>query len=419
MTKLALDRAHLSVLAACTIGNALNTTAAVHAVFGVFLVPLSETFHWSRASISAALGLIAIAGAIVYPLAGRYADKHGARRMLIWGNILFACALAALALTNGSLTRFYLTFAAIGVVGAIPNNAVFTRVISEWFVDNRGVMLGISGGVGNSLGATLLPIVAAILLSTIGWRGAYLGVAAIVLVIGLPTAILLMRDAPRVGQGQSGSDAAIEGLTLGQAARTAPFWLVLMSIAVGAGGMTAIFSHVVPIVGDRGFGLGVGTAVISTFALVCSIWQIVVGRLLDKISTPKVVAPMYLMAIAGLGLLELGTAPWQLMLGGACLGVGLGSQYGSLAFFIARYFGLRHFGVIVGMMYSVIIVAQGLTPILLDAAYDHQHTYRLALGVAAAFLTVGASLLLFLPRYPERSGASHLEAASKTPRTTP
>lgn len=408
MTKPALDRTHLSVLAACTIGNALNTTAAVHAVFGVFLVPLSQTFHWSRASISAALGLIAVAGAIIYPLAGRYADRHGARRMLILGNILFACALAALALTNGSLTQFYLTFAAIGIVGAIPNNAVFTRVVSEWFVDNRGVMLGISGGVGNSLGATLMPIVAAILLTTVGWRGAYLGVAVIVLVVGLPAAILLMRDAPRGDQTQAGGGAIMDGLTLAQAARTTPFWLILASIAVGAGCMTAIFSHVVPIVGDRGFGLGVGTAVISTFALVCSIWQIVVGRLLDKVGTPKVVTPMYLMAIVGLGLLELGTAPWQLMLGGACLGIGLGSQYGSLAFFIARYFGLRNFGVIVGMMYSVIIVAQGATPILLDAAYDHQHTYRAALGAAALFLAVGAALVMLLPAYPPRVQAAGL-----------
>ncbi len=258
-----------------------------------------------------------------------------------------------------------------------------------------------------------MPIVAAILLTTVGWRGAYLGVAVIVLVIGLPAAILLMRDAPRGDQTQADGGAITDGLTLAQAARTTPFWLILASIAVGAGCMTAIFSHVVPIVGDRGFGLGVGTAVISTFALVCSIWQIVVGRLLDKVGTPKIVTPMYLMAIVGLGLLELGTAPWQLMLGGACLGIGLGSQFGSLAFFIARYFGLRNFGVIVGMMYSVIIVAQGATPILLDAAYDHQHSYRSALGVTAAMLAVGASLLMLLPTYPKRQISADTDKPTK------
>jgi MFS family permease len=400
MLKAFLDRRQLGVILACTIGNALNTTAAVHAVFGVFLIPLSQTFHWSRASISAALGLIALGGAIVYPLAGRYADRHGARKMLILGNLLFALALATLAMTNGNLTQFYLSFAAIGLVGAIPNNAVFTRVVSAWFVENRGVMLGISGGVGNSLGSTLMPIIAALLISTAGWRAAYLGVAAIVLIVGLPSAVFLMRDAPR-GETSGRDQTSLDGSSLSEAARTGTFWLVLVSIAMGAGALTAVFSHIVPIVTDRGFGLGLGTAVISVFALVCSIWQIVVGRFLDKVSSAKIVPPMYALAAVGLALLALAHAPWQLLLGGACLGIGLGSQYGSLAYFCARYFGLRHFGVIVGVMYSTIIVVQGVTPILLDAAFDHDHSYRFALIIAAALLAMGTALTGLLPKYPQ------------------
>ena len=63
------------VLIAATAGSALATTATVHAVFGTFLVPLSESFGWARSSISVVLAILALTGAIVYPLAGRYADK--------------------------------------------------------------------------------------------------------------------------------------------------------------------------------------------------------------------------------------------------------------------------------------------------------------------------------------------------------
>jgi MFS family permease len=187
------------------------------------------------------------------------------------------------------------------------------------------------------------------------------------------------------------------------------FWVVLVSIAVGAGCTTAIFSHVVPIVVDRGFSVAAGTAVVSLFALVGSTWQIVTGRLLDRIHTPKVVIPMYAMAIAGLALLELGTGTPALMLGGVLLGVGLGAQYGALPYLIARYFGLRAFGTILGTMYSAVIAAQGITPVLLDAAYDMQGNYRMAVLVCGLCLAGGAALLLLLPR-PETEPAADVAA---------
>ncbi len=178
----------------------------------------------------------------------------------------------------------------------------------------------------------------------------------------------------------------------------------MASIAIGAGCTTAIFSHVVPIVADRGFSVATGTAVVSLFALTGSTWQIVTGRLLDRSESPKVVIPMYLMAVAGLALLEFGTATPALMLGGALLGVGLGAQYGALPYLIGRYFGLRAFGAILGVMYSAVIVAQGTTPVLLDAAFDAQGNYRAAVLVCGLCLTLGAFLLFLLPRYGAAQG---------------
>jgi MFS family permease len=87
------------------------------------------------------------------------------------------------------------------------------------------------------------------------------------------------------------------------------------------------------------------------------------------------------------------------MLGGALMGIAMGTQYGALPFFIARYFGMRHFGVILGVMYSGVMAAQGITPVLLDAAFDALGSYRAAIIVAGTCLSVGALLLLMLPRY--------------------
>lgn len=389
------------VLFACTLGNSVSVTPAVHAVFGLFLVPLSESFGWTRASISGVLGILALVGALGYPLIGRHIDKAGARRTLLIGIFGLGLSIAALAATSGSLLQFYATFAVLAVFGTMAGTPIFQKVIADWFDRNRGTALGISAGGGCGIGSVILPVLAAVLVQTWGWRAGYLGISGFVLVIAFPLLWLLLRDriAGVAGHTEEIDASVREGMTLGEAVQTPAFWLILIAVAAGAGGTTAVFSHVVPILSDRGISVATGTAVVSVFALVTSAWQIATGSIMDKIQTPRVAVPMYLMAVLGLVLLELGQGTSELLLGGALMGIALGCQFGALPYFVARYFGIRHFGSVIGAMYSAVIALQGTTPILLDAVYDAHHSYRPALIGVGAALIAGAVLLMLLPRY--------------------
>ena len=396
------------VLFACTLGNSVSVTPAVHAVFGLFLVPLTEAFGWNRASVSGVLGILALVGAITYPLIGRYVDKAGARKTLLIGVFGLSLSIAALALNSGSLVQFYATFTVLAVFGAMAGTPIFQKVIADWFDENRGTALGISAGGGCGIGSVVLPVLAAVLVQTWGWRAGYLGISAFMLVIAMPLLVLLLRDRAAVA---GAAIAEREGMTLGEAAQTPMFWLILIALAAGAGGTTAVFSHVVPILSDRGFSVTTGTAVVSVFALVTSGWQIATGRIMDKIQTPRVAVPMYLMAVVGLVLLETAQGTPLLIVGGALLGIGLGGQFGALPYFIARYFGTRHFGSVIGAMYSAVIAAQGTTPILLDLVFDARHSYRPALVGVGAALLAGALLLMLLPRYGREAESEALFVA--------
>ncbi len=391
----------MKVLFAITLGNMLTTTTVVHAVFGTFLVPLSEEFGWSRASISTVMAIMAIASAITYPLAGRYSDKHGSRNMLLFGLVVLGLAIGALAFNPGNLIYFYFVFLVIGSFGALPSTAMFAKLVAEWFQENRGTAMGFSSGFGNGLGAVIMPIIAAILVSTQGWRAGYLGIAGIILLAGFPILFLMLRDAPKAVKQSETSKAGghSHGYSLSHAIKMPSFWLLMGAIAAGGGIMTAILSHVVPIVGDRGFSLTTGTTAVSVFALTTAAWQTACGRLLDKVQTPRVVVPMYALSIPGLYLLEYGSSPTIVIISCVLLGITLGTQFGALPFFIARYFGLRHFGAILGVMYSAVIAAQGITPVLLDAAFDLLHSYRDAILVSMAVLAAGSLMLFLLPAY--------------------
>lgn len=397
-----MDRTRIGIVTACTVGNIVSMTPAVHSVFGLFLIPLSTSFGWPRAAISGVLGLIAVMSALVLPIAGRYADRHGVRGVVLFGNALLALSIALLALTDGSLVRFYLTFALIAVAGSLPSSPLLSKIVSEWFDRRRGAMLGISAGLGNALGAILLPIAAAVMMGTLGWRGTYVGIAAIVLAVGFPTMFLLLREAPR-GEAVAEAERAVrgEGLTLRQAARVPTFWLLIVAIASGGGCLTAIFSHVVPILAERHIDVATATAVISVFALVTAAWQITLGAALDRLPQARLIAPLYLVAVGGIAVCATATDRTALLAGGALLGIGLGTQYGALPYFVARYFGLRSFGTILGVMYSAVTLAQGATPVLLDHGFDVEGSYHTALVGVGLCLTLGAVLLLFLPAYRE------------------
>lgn len=438
----------MGVVAACTVGNAVSVTPMVYTVFGLFLIPLTTEFNWSRAAVSLVLTIIAVASALSYPLIGRMIDRHGARRIILTGNVLFAASIASVSLIGGSLVHLYIAYALIGLSAAIPSSAMFTKVIASWFDENRGLFLGIAGGLGNGAGAALSPVLVHLLISAFGWRGAFQGIALTVLLIGFPVLFMLLRDPPRPGEkpprtspiqdalphaarvadeslaevGNVAEAAAREavaiddsaasatGMTLREARRTGSFWIIMIAIALGAGSMTAIFAHVVPMLEDRGLPRAQATMVLATFSMVTAAWQIGVGYLLDRVPRPWIAAPFYIVALGGLLLLDSTSSFPLLLVAGLLLGFGLGTEYGVLPYFISRYFGVRHYGAITGTAYAVVVLTQGATPFLMALVFDLTGTYDMAITAIAFGLVLGAVLILRLKPFtfvPQPHAASH------------
>jgi MFS family permease len=393
-----MGRDQLGVVLACLLGNMVCSTPIIYSPFGLFLIPISQAFDWPRARVSGVLTLLALVTAAAYPVVGRLADLYGPRRLILIGNLALGCGVLALGFSTANVVLFYGLFALIGVAGAMPSSMMITRVIAGWFDRTRGAMMGVTGGLGNGVGASVMPFVALLLMSRFGWRGGFFGLGALVILIGLPTNLLLLKEPPHHAA-DAGPRPALPGMTLAEAARTSTFWLMLTALGLGAGCLTAVLAHVVPILSDRRVPVAQATLVVSVFAMVTAGWQIVVGWLLDRTGSPKMIAPLFLVAVAGLATLELGRSLTALVCGGAMMGIGMGTEFGALPYFISRYFGLKRFGVIAGVMYSAVIIAQGVTPYLMDLDFDRHRTYLASMHVIDAALVLGAAMIACLPAY--------------------
>lgn len=389
---------------ACTLTTAIGLTPTVHTVFGSFLVPIATDFGWPRATVSFALVLVAITHAFSSLAIGRMADLYGCRRVMIPGLVLFAAAVAALGLNQGVRWQFYGLYAFIGIVGSVAGQVLMTKLVAGWFDRSRGLFLGIVGGIGNGAGATAMPFYVQYLIQDQGWRAGYFGVGAAIAILSIPAVLFLLRDPPRQAPGQQDGEAtdhADEAGTPWRAAlRTPTFWLILVAIGAGAGGMTGAFTHVVPIMLDKGFALGPATKVLSLFAFVTVAWQITIGAMLDRFPIPRLAAPFFLIAAIGTVVMQESALYPSLLFSAALLGIGLGTAYGVLPYFLSRYFGLRDYGTISGFIYGVVTLVQGFTPFLMDAVFDEMGSYRWAMVGVAASLFLSSVLVLRLRPFP-------------------
>jgi MFS family permease len=286
-----------------------------------------------------------------------------------------------------------------GVAGAMPNTLVFSRVLATWFDRTRGLWIGFTGGVGIGGGCIVFPIVAATLLERYGWRTGFLAVGVIVGVVGFPILYLFLRDAPVPHETASVEAVPPDGLTWAEAMRTPRFWMIFSVIPIGGGCMTAIFSTVVPLLTDRGVPMVTAINVIQFFSFTTLIVQTLSGWLVDRSSTPKVVAPLFLIAASGLWMLLHVHTTVLLLLSGSLIGVGAGVEYSIMLFLLSRYFGLKSFGSIAGTAFGGTLLFGAVAPICLNTAFDLTGRYDVAIYAIIGILIYSSLAVLTFGPY--------------------
>ncbi|WP_174274617.1 MFS transporter [Sphingomonas bacterium] len=395
------------LLAGAVAGTLLGTTPTLGAVFGIFLVPIATEFGWSRTQVAGAFSAMAVAAMIFYPVAGRLADRFGTRAVLLAGFALQGVFTLALSRLIPNAALYYPAFALAGAAGALSSNMVIAKLLSQRFDRGRGFWMGLVGGIGNGVGSILLPILAASLLVGHGWRGTFVIIGCIVLLVGLPIIWLTMKEPasrpPAAGEPVAAILSPPE-IGLGEALRRPLFWVIFSAVPIGGGFLTGVFMNVAPMLQQRGVSLEQATSVIALFAAVTVLWEPLVGYMLDRTSRPRCVAPFYFLAVAGLLILANATHFGVLLLGGGLAGIGLGAEFSVLPYVLSRYFGLGAMGAISGVAFAGVLGATALAPMLLNGGFDMLGSYKPGVYVVAGCILYTATVFLFLDTYPDRPG---------------
>ena len=393
-----LTPAAIGAVTACFVANVISSAPIVSGTFGIFMLPITAEIGWSRTAYTSVLTMTALIGVFAFPWGGRLADRMGPRPVMLWGLVAYGLALALLSFLNASPLAFFGLYGVLAIASAGPSTVVGAKLISGWFMRRRGTIFGLTGGGGISLGYIIFPHISHALIEAFGWRGAYVGLGAMVICIALPVAWLFLRDPP-VALAQA-DDAPVEaGMTAAEARATPQFWMLMAAVVLGAGATTAFYTHIVPYASDRGMPTEAPLWALSAAGASNGLWQIVMGRILDRTSTPRIAAPMVLAGLAGLSLVLFTSAPATWIVGGLLIGVASGSEYGLVPYALQRYFGGRAFGSLYGLIYGGVWLSMGVFPLASAAAFDLLGSYNLALAASSLFILASAVLLVILPRY--------------------
>ena len=134
-------------------------------LFGtLFIVPFLLEQGYGEATAVAGLVLTVLPAALglTAPLAGRAADRLGARPLTVSGMVVTAAGLAAAALWHGSTGALAVELAVIGVGQGLftsPNNAAIMASAPRHQSGSAGGLLNMTRGVGTAMGVALAGLV--------------------------------------------------------------------------------------------------------------------------------------------------------------------------------------------------------------------------------------------------------------------
>ncbi|MBD5227692.1 MAG: MFS transporter [Bacteroidales bacterium] len=161
---------------------------------GIFYDPVSTALGVSIGKFGLYMSISYIASTLMLPLAGRMMEKYGARKLLTVNSLLLGLTVGAMGLFN-SVWEFYGAGVVMGLTLAFLLYLSFPILVNAWFRTKVGLMIGICSAASGIGGMLFNPMGGAII-STWGWRAAYLTFGAMILLIVTPLIGLLLRDKP-------------------------------------------------------------------------------------------------------------------------------------------------------------------------------------------------------------------------------
>ncbi len=370
------------------------TWGIIYYGFPVFLGPMEEALGASRVAITGAFSVgLGVSALLALPV-GRWLDLHGPRALMTAGSCL-ATALTFAWSQVESLSALYAVWFLMGFALASTLYEPAFAVVVSWFTHKRDtalLVLTLAGG----LASTIFMPIAAWLLSRVGWRPAIVTLAIVLGVITIPLHALLLRQGPAdLHRDAEGKAIAAPGVTLGDATRTAVFWVLTAAFVISSFASVTITIHLIPFLGERGYTATVAAAAVGWIGFMQVFGRAFFIPIATRMGPLAMTAAVF--ATQGLGIAQLplvGRYIHTVVPFVAMQGMANGMSTLVRASTLAELFGPRHYGAISGAIALGANGARALAPVAASVLWVALGGYETIFWSFAAALVAAAGAVL-------------------------
>jgi OFA family oxalate/formate antiporter-like MFS transporter len=388
--------------------------------FGVLFPSLIEEFQWHRQSIAGAFSLYTFMYGFLGIILGRWTDRFGPQIVLVFGSAFLGGGIALVSQVN-SPWHLYVIYGLLASWGMSAAYMTANPTIVKWFIEKRGLALGISQS-GLGVGIILIPPVTGVLIAAFGWRLACIILGSAVFATLFTTSFFLVGHPEKMGllpDGRKGNPGAAKetpgrgtifhevAWSAGEAIRTKSFWV-----------LTAIFFstwlfvflplvHLVIFALDIGLSRKAAFTALSFLGAASTLGRLGMGYISDRVGRKRaLVVNLAFQVFAWFWALGIKQS-WMLILFSIVFGLSYGGVSAIFPAITGDYFGRLKAASVIGAIFTISGPAAAFGPLVGGFIYDRTQGYQLAF-LLGALTNVLALILVFVSQPPGEKSPSRI-----------
>jgi MFS family permease len=390
----------LFVLYAITNGVVLNTLP-------LFYPELIKEFGWTQDVVTRPAQLLFLVVALTSPFIGAFLDKWPIKRLMYIGALLILLGFFIFYKTtsNGTLIIAYMIFSiGITLAGIMPS----MKIITQWFLKNRGLAVGLLL-VGSSMGGAIFNPIAGKLIAEYGWKSGVLilGIISFFIVI-LPLIFFIQETPESAGVNRSvefdvntdtSSNHSNHGLISYASVLSSKLFYILLFIT---GAMwfciVGIIQHQALFIKD--LNLGISSANVLGIFFICSVLgKILFGKLSDRYAKKKIMLLAVCNLALGAAILTLLKVNPNVLLYvyAIVFGIGFSGTFTMIQLVIADCYQGPSYGKILGLFTMIDTLAGVLGIMTLGKLRTTYGSYDNGFCVLLILCIISAVCVLFIP----------------------
>ena len=269
---------------AAAIGIIQNTLSA-------FIVPCSTEFDVTRSVFTLYSSFSTFAGLLMAPVWGEFFKDRRFKNVMLVGCLIIGACMFGYSMAK-NVYWFYVIGSVKGLFQGMLIGVPIPKILSNWFVEKRGLAMGLALAGSGLAGSVMTPIVTATIEGT-GWRAGFVQLAVVYLIITVPIILFIIRETPEeMGQKALGADSfpkapagegrALSGMTRTQAFKSKTFWYYGGALFLTEVCSMGLQNNLIAYLTDIGYSSMYAARIFSTMMAVLVLGKVVLGRVYDR-----------------------------------------------------------------------------------------------------------------------------------------